>query len=86
MHRLKDLIIVCLCGGLLFVAGIWVGKSDNPVTVHAQSTYPGDRYQIFAIVMLMTPGMQLNLIARLVIPGLLMLRYQQQNNIYSQTL
>ena len=47
MHRLRDLIVVFLCGGLLFGLGVWMGQSNEPVTVHAQAPYPGDRYQIF---------------------------------------
>jgi hypothetical protein len=41
-HRglLRDLIIVFLCGGLLFGVGVWVGQSNEPVTVHAQSPTP----------------------------------------------
>lgn len=45
MYRLRDLIIVFLCGGLLFGLGVWMGQSNEPVTVHAQSAI--DRYQIF---------------------------------------
>ena len=47
MYRLRDLILVFFCGGLLFGVGVWVERSNNPVTVHAQAPYPGDRYQIF---------------------------------------
>jgi hypothetical protein len=47
MYRLKDLIVVFLCGGLLFGAGVWVGQSNAPVTVHAQAPDPGNRYQVF---------------------------------------
>lgn len=45
MYRLKDLILVFLCGGLLFGLGVWVGQSNEPMTVQAQSTYP-DRYLV----------------------------------------
>jgi hypothetical protein len=47
MYRLRDLIVVFLCGGVLFGLGVWMGQSNEPVTVHAQVPYPGDRYEIF---------------------------------------
>ena len=47
MYRLKDLIVVFLCGGLLCGLGVWIGQSNDPVTVHAQASNPGNRYQIF---------------------------------------
>ncbi len=46
MYKLRDLIIVFLCGGLLFGLGVWMGQSNEPVTVHAQAPSPGDRYQV----------------------------------------
>jgi len=45
MYRLRDLMLVFVCGGLLFGLGVWTGQSVDPFSVHAQSQ--ADRYEIY---------------------------------------
>ena len=49
MYRLRDLMLLFVCGGLLFGFGVWTGQYTQPDTVQAQSSsdYPNDRYEIY---------------------------------------
>ncbi len=49
MYRLRDLMLLFVCGGLLFGFGVWTGQYTQPETVQAQSSsdYPNGRYGIY---------------------------------------